>query len=144
MADRPLNHQQMAFCAYLAADPEKNAKRAAIAAGYAPNSAEVKASKLLRLAKVRAEVDRRVAKQIQRIEFGGDEVLKEVARLAFAKMTGEDDGEELKPALRVGAYEKVKSLELLGKHYKLWTDKVEHSGKVTLAQLLEEAGESEE
>lgn len=33
-------------------------------------------------------------------------------------------------------YDKTKALELLGRHLKLFTDKIEHSGKVTLEDML--------
>lgn len=40
------------------------------------------------------------------------------------------DTKEVKP------WDKVKALELAGKHLKLFTDKIEHSGKVTLEDLV--------
>lgn len=41
-------------------------------------------------------------------------------------------------------WSKEKALELLGKHLKLFTDKVEHSGKVTLEELVMGSHEDEE
>ncbi len=38
---------------------------------------------------------------------------------------------------KVKFWEKTKALEMLGRHLKLFTDKVEHSGTVSLAQLVE-------
>lgn len=43
---------------------------------------------------------------------------------------------------KVKFWEKTKAIELLGKYLKMWTDKVEHSGKLTLEQLV--AGSKEE
>ncbi len=40
---------------------------------------------------------------------------------------------------KVKFYDKTKALELLGKHLKLFTDKLEVSGKMTLEQLVEQA-----
>jgi phage terminase small subunit len=37
---------------------------------------------------------------------------------------------------KVKFWDKVKGLELLGKHLKLFTEKVEHSGSLTLEQLV--------
>ncbi len=37
---------------------------------------------------------------------------------------------------KVKSWDKVKALELLGKHHKLFTDKVEHGGKLTLEDLV--------
>lgn len=45
---------------------------------------------------------------------------------------------ELKPA------DKVRALELLGKHFKLFTDKHEHAGKLSLEDLIAGAGDAEE
>jgi phage terminase small subunit len=40
---------------------------------------------------------------------------------------------------KIKVTDKLRALELLGRHKKMWTDKVEHSGTVTLEQLV--AGE---
>jgi phage terminase small subunit len=51
-----------------------------------------------------------------------------------------DDGhiieEPMGRAVKVRFWDKTKGLELLGKHLKLFTDKVEHSGALTLEQLV--------
>lgn len=44
---------------------------------------------------------------------------------------------------KVKFWDKTKALELLGKHKKLFTDKVEHSGKLTLEDLLDESRKEE-
>lgn len=45
---------------------------------------------------------------------------------------------------RIKLWDKPKALETLGKHLKLWTDKVELSGKVTLENLVMGSLEKEE
>lgn len=45
---------------------------------------------------------------------------------------------------KVKFWEKTKALELLGKHLKMWTDKVEHSGRLTLEQLVAGSNEKED
>lgn len=45
---------------------------------------------------------------------------------------------------KVKFWDKTKALELLGKNLKLFTDKLEHSGKVTLEDLLDESGKDKQ
>ena len=63
-----------------------NGKRAAIAAGYKPRNAEVAASKMLRLAKVKAEIEKngkRISVKLEKIEISVEKVAQELAKLAF-------------------------------------------------------------
>lgn len=52
------------------------------------------------------------------------------------------DREQIGVTKKIKLWDKPKSLEMLARHLKLLTDKVEHSGKVTLEQML--AGSNEE
>jgi phage terminase small subunit len=61
-----------------------NGKQAAIRAGYAPGSAEVSASKLLRLAKVQQAIGALRAKLAAATGITAERVLNELAKLAFA------------------------------------------------------------
>lgn len=141
-----------------------NATRAAIAAGYSRNGAEVTGHKLLRNAKVAAEISRKQEKRLAKLEITAERVLQELACMGFANLQdyikfgadgkadvdlsqmtreqaaavqeftvdttgGSGDGERrvvLRNRLKLT--DKAKSLELLGKHLKLFTDKVESSG----------------
>lgn len=47
-------------------------------------------------------------------------------------------------ARKVKLSDKIRALELLGKYLKLFTDKVEHSGKVSLEQLVAASHEEDE
>ncbi len=60
-----------------------NATQAAIRAGYSKASAESQGSRLLRNAKVRAEIDRLLSKRAARVEVTADEVLRELKRIAL-------------------------------------------------------------
>lgn len=71
--------QRRFVCEYLV---DQNAKRAAIRAGYSQRSAEVTACRLLRNAKVRATVEKRLEDH----EIKADRVLAELAKIAFANM----------------------------------------------------------
>jgi len=62
---------------------DRNAKQAAIRAGYSERTAESQASRLLRNVKVKAEVDKHMQAVVNRLEISAERVLKERARLAF-------------------------------------------------------------
>lgn len=170
-----LNARQRLFVAAYVADP--NGKQAAIKAGYSAAGAEVTASKLLRVPKVKAAVDAALGRTEKAAEVERSEILRELKRIALADIGGAFDSEgRLLPihqmpeeirrtisgvevdqlfdgegpdkyqagdTVKVKFWDKPKSLELLGKHLKLWTDKLDLNGRLTLDQLLAEgeAGE---
>ena len=61
-----------------------NGKRAAIRAGYASRSAEVQASRMLRNAKVQKALEAAMQARSRRTEVSSDQVLEELAKIAFA------------------------------------------------------------
>jgi phage terminase small subunit len=152
-----------------------NATRAAIASGFSEASAHVTGARLLRNAKVAAAIADGQARRAQKLEITAERVLRELAKLAFYD-PGElfDERGNLLPVQRLdetaraaitaldtetrevnGARTVVKkvkladkglNLERLGRYLKLFTDRVEHDGRVTLEQLVcggdgEESGE---
>ena len=143
-----------------------NATRAASAAGFGAGSAHVQGARLLKNAKVAAAIEDANGRRAQKLELTAERVLEELMKLAIfdpGKLY-DDDGNRipvhrLDPDTRaaVAAVEdetvdgpgrvrtmtqkvkmadKVRALELLGKNQKLFTDKVEHDGHVTLEQLV--------
>lgn len=104
-----------------------NGKAAAIAAGYSPRSAEVQASRLLKNAKVRAFLDARAASLSKKVEVDAEKILGRLADIAFSPIARFND--------------QIKALELLGKNLRLFTDKVELSGSIGLAERMREARE---
>ena len=130
--------------------------QAAIRAGYSPKSASVTASRLLSNAKVRARIDKALAAQSRRTGITADRVLKELAKCAFADITDvanaatatlkddaqrddtaaiksikvktipSDDGDIVEREIEM--MDKTKSLELLGKHFNLFQDRVKVTG----------------
>lgn len=88
-----LTPKQERFCAEYLANG-LNATRAAIAAGYSPNGAEVTASQLLRNPKVAAKVSEKSTKALAKVDFSVDRTLEYVSRLAFFDPADlfEDDG----------------------------------------------------
>jgi phage terminase small subunit len=62
---------------------DKNAKQAAIRAGYSKKRAEVTGSYLLTIGKVKEEIDRQIALQEKRTLITADEVIAELKRIAM-------------------------------------------------------------
>jgi phage terminase small subunit len=135
-----------------------NATRAGIVAGYSAATADSQASRLLKDVKVRAVVEAWTASVLTRKKITAEGVLDELRKIArfdprkmFAPggallpITELDDdtagaiaGVEVREITRDGCVigylkkikiaDKVRANELLGKHHRLFVDKVEHSG----------------
>lgn len=138
-----------AFCEEYLID--LNATQAAIRAGYSEKSAEVEGSRLLSNAKVKARVSELMAERSERVAITADYVLgslKEVAERCMQRapvmvrrgrqlvQATDADGKHIWKFDSMGANT---ALGLLGKHLKLFTDKVEHSGKLTLEDILDQS-----
>ena len=63
-----------------------NATQAAIRSGYSARTAEAQGSRLLRIVKVAAAVQRGMDKRATRLEITADRVLQELGKLAFSNM----------------------------------------------------------
>lgn len=108
-----------------------NATQAAIRAKYSAKTAEQQGPRLLGNVGVKAAIDAAMAERSKRVEIKADDVLADIARIAQAAETAGEFG----PAL--------KGRELLGKHFGLFTDKLEHSGEgltVVVQSLAEPKG----
>ena len=139
-----LNLRQKAFCdEYL---KDLNATQAAIRAGYSPKTAAVIAAENLKKPNIQEYIQQAMAKRSQRTEITQDRVLRELAVIAFSRpadyvtvrddVTTAIDTDRVDPekAGAVAAYvpgrsgttvrfhDKVKALELLGKHVGLFGD----------------------
>ncbi len=81
----------------------RNAKQAAIRAGYAGGaSAEVTASRLLRNPRIAAEIDKRQGRLFRRYEISADRIMRELAKIAFCNLLEcFDDKWELLPLHRI-------------------------------------------
>ncbi len=156
MSASRLNAKQRLFVAEYLTD--FNATAAYRRAGYTArgNSAEVNASRLLRNAKVAAAIDEAIEERLKALGVTSYRVLEELSRLGFSDIRDYvewgPDGVRLKESaeltdaaaaavaqvsqtpsqygdsLKFKLHDKKGSLELLGKHLKLFTDKREHSG----------------
>lgn len=112
-----LTKKQERFCLEYLVD--LNGKQAAIRAGYSERTAEQQASRLLSNVKVDEAIQNAMGERARRTKVSVDDVLHELSELAFAKL---EEG-IIKPS------DKIRSLELLGKHLKMFTEKVEHSAR---------------
>lgn len=96
---------------------EKNATRAAKAAGYSKKTAHSVGPRMMENAGVKKAIDEGIAKQADKLEITADRVIKRIAEIAFAKDFFKKDSDILK------------ACELLGKHFKLFTEVQEITGK---------------
>ncbi len=116
------------------------------------STASVNASKLLRNAKVKAYIEELMKERAKRTEISQDDVIKELCKIGFSKITDfvviENGVVRVKstdemPEEKIGAIagikegqngieikmnDKVKSLELLGKHLGMFKEKVQVEG----------------
>ena len=106
-----------------------NATQAAIKAGYSKKTAASQGERLLRNVEIAALVTKRIDQEV----MSANEVLSELADIAkadwreFVEIRYDRDGKVIDATLRLS--DKIKSLELIGKHHKLFTDKQEITGK---------------
>lgn len=79
-----LTPQQQRFVAEYLID--LNGKQAAIRAGYSEKTADVQASRLLATVKVKAAVDKAIAKRAEKTGITAERVLEELAKIGFSNM----------------------------------------------------------
>ena len=134
-----------------------NATQAAIRAGYSPDTAYSIGQENLKKPEIKMRIDKAMAERSRRTGVNADRVIQELAKIAFVnasevintedatlkwnaapedtaaiqsvkvKTFGEDGVErEIKMA------DKIKALELLGKHLGMFKDKMEISGGIDL------------
>ena len=134
-----------------------NATQAAIRAGYSEKTAQEQASRLLSNVMVRQAIEQRKKDREKRTEITQDKVLNEISKIAFGDarnvMSWGPDGLTLKDSeeisdtdaafvaevsetttehggtLKLKTNDKLKALELLGKHLGLFKENIELTGK---------------
>ena len=171
--DNELSPKQELFCREYIKD--LNGKQAAIRAGYSAATAEVKASQLLSLVKVKQFTQVLMDKRSSKIELESDDVLSELMKIGFSDIRSifDDDGRIKDPkdwsediarcvasievmeefqgfgkdkefigyTKKVKFWDKTKCLELMGKHKSMFTEKLEVSVNLNLADRLMKARE---
>lgn len=107
-----------------------NATQAAIKAGYSQKYANTNASKLLQNTTIKSYIDERLAELQSQKVADQQEVLEYLTSVMRGQETEQtiigvaDLGQELTD-IEVSAKDRIKAAELLGKRYRMWTDKVE-------------------
>lgn len=148
------NKQSMFVKEYLI---DLNATQAAIRAGYSEKTSSRIGPELLGKTWIQSAIQAQMDKRAAKIEISAEKVLQEIAKMAFANVQDlYDEYGILKPiselprdvaaavqsvkvnlteacaVQEVKLWDKKGSLELLGKHLVLFTDKVQHSGEMTI------------
>lgn len=147
-----------------------NATQAAIRAGYSPDTAGQIGEQNLKKLEIKSAVEKAMADRSRRTGISQDRVIQELAKIAFVnasdvidpedasviagaaredlaciqsvkvkQMTG-DKGEMTEREVKLA--DKLRALELLGKHLGMWTEKIQVSGlseeQSKLHELLEQ------
>lgn len=131
-----------------------NATQAAIRAGYSPKSAMHSGKRNLQRPEINAEIQSEMQRRAHRCDVTADRVIKELARIAFADPSkimkvNKRQGVHLTPTdeldedhrrcvselaegrqgIRIKLNDKVRALELLGKHLGMFIDRMEMTGQ---------------
>lgn len=144
---------------------DRNATQAAIRAGYNPKSADRMGWSLLKNPKVQEAISERVEAAENRSQVTVDRVLTELARIAFADITDivsveggkvrVRDTRDLPPetrkaiseitetgaaggTIKVKLHDKIKALELIGRHLAMFKDKLDVDAGETIVGVLAE------
>ena len=146
----PLTAKQERFAAEYLVD--LNATQAAIRAGYSKKTAYSIGDENLRKPEIASAIQAEMDKRSERTDITADYVLQSIVstmeRCKQAEAVFNRRGEHVEVetpdggmalAYTFNAMGVLKGAELLGKHLKLFTDKVEHSGEVTLLVTPEDA-----
>lgn len=118
-----------------------NVYKAAINAGYSEAYAKGNSSKLLENVSVKAYIDERLAELQSKAVADQQEVMEYLTSVMRGQVEDEElmvvplgdfESEVQRHERRSDTSQRTKAAELLGKRYKLWTDRqeVEHSGAV--------------
>lgn len=133
-----------------------NATQAAIRAGYSKKTAHSQGQRLLKNVEISAMIEKAISERSERTQVTADEVIREYARLAFSDMldyvsfgpsgVAIRDSKELDEdaaraiaevsesksqsggSIKFKLHSKTEALQALGRHLKLFVDRVEHSG----------------
>lgn len=146
-----------------------NATQAAIRAGYSARSAVVTGARLLANANVAAAVQSLKDERSQRTEVTADRVLKALAAVAFGDVRAlfNEDGNMIQPSklsdeaasmvagieivtsakgdgevervAKIKTNDRLRALELIGRHLSMFTDKLEVAATVDLVERMAEA-----
>lgn len=146
-----------------------NGTQAAIRAGYSARTANEQAVRILADVSVQKRLTERMQARAERTEITQDRVLKELGRLAFldirkafdatgnlkpvhelddetaAAIAGLEVSEITAGEVTIGNLKKIKlsdkkgALELIGRHLRMWNDKLDLNNNITVADSIRRA-----
>ena len=149
------NRQKLFIDEYLI---DLNATQAAIRAGYSVNSAHTIGNENLNKTYIKEQIEKKLAERSKRTGINAERIVNELAKIAFlnptdvinmhdatieecatredtstissikVKTSKTDNGESTEREVKV--YDKLKALELLGKHIGMFSDKLKVEGTV--------------
>ena len=133
-----LNDRQERFCREYIID--LNATNAALRADYSKKTARAIGSRLLTNVDIQARLSELQAKPLKKLEITAESVLQKFVEIRdrclqeepVYNKEGNETGE-----YKFDAANALRANEALGKHLKLFTDKVEHSGEVSIVNRQE-------
>lgn len=135
MSEKKLTPKQEAFCREYLID--LNGTQAAIRAGYSQRTANEQAARMLAKVSVSSRIQCLMTERAERVQRTADDVLKDIQRVKESCMA--EAADQFGNIAMVDPKAALKALELEGKHLKMFTDKVEHSGQIGLESLIAEA-----
>lgn len=159
-----MTKKQKRFCEEYLID--LNATQAAIRAGYSPETAYSIGQENLKKPEMRARIDKAMAERSKRTGVNADRVVRELAKIAFVntadvinaedatlKKDAADEDLAAIQAVKVKTFgedglereikmaDKLKALELLGKHLGLFEDRLKIAASEQLAKAAEILGD---
>lgn len=104
--------------------------KAAINAGYSTKSAYAVGSENLKKPSIKSYIDKRLEELKKESIAEQDEILQYLTSVMRGEMTeqtlvGQGEGYQEIDNIDVGAKDRIKAAELLGKRYRMWTEKIE-------------------
>lgn len=125
-----------------------NATQSAVKAGYSKKTATEMGSENLRKPHIKSYIDERIAEKESKQIAKQDEVLSFLTSIMRGKqkeeiLRGIGEGAQIIDDMDVGAKDRIKAAELLGKRYAMWTEKqdIDIKGAVT---FVDDIGEEDE
>jgi phage terminase small subunit len=124
-----LTKRKILFVAEYLADPKANATQAAIRAGFSAARAKVTGSELLKDPEVKAAIEHKRNKRLEKLEIDADMVLTDILATRDRCIEAGSGNWQTQGRLRCN--------ELLGRHLKMFTDKVEFTADEAFIARLE-------